>query len=122
MIENGILGCKRDIIIERTRKIIPQLLEDGFELKSVIPYYAAGAPMQNGQSAHVTDVVTQYASRQVLQGTDPVIALANSFQDIPIEAIGLFLTAWGRFASSRLGGVLLLNGNRQSHRKGRLSV
>lgn len=91
LIANGIYGCRADIVKENGTKIAEKLLDAGYELKSVIDYKKSGIPTPCGLNAHVSDVIAQYATQLIENGTDTVAALAAGFEDIPLEAVGLFL-------------------------------
>jgi len=90
-IANGITGCRADFVKENGGKIAKELLDDGYEFKSVIDFNKAGISTPGGLNAHVSDVIAQYATRQIISGTNTATALVNAFQDIPLEAVGLFL-------------------------------
>lgn len=88
---NGITGCRSEVVVKNGIQIATKLLADGYSLKSEISYDKAGIPTPRGLNAHVSDVITQYTSQQISNGADTISALTIAFQDIPVEAVGLFL-------------------------------
>lgn len=68
------------------------LLEKGYDMKSRVSSTGVGVKLSDQTRVHTCDVLCQVISRNILEGTDTVNAMADAYYEMPLECVGLLLS------------------------------
>lgn len=88
---NGVVGCGKKYK-ECFVPIAEELIADGYELKSRVESNGRALTLTDNTRVHISDVLTQLISRRILNGMNTVDAIEQSYEQLPIEVVGLLLS------------------------------
>ena len=89
---NGSVGYF-DYVEEKRAQVAQKLLAEGFTMRSRVPS-ADGkrVALEDNSRVHISDIMCQLVSKNILEGDRADIAMEKGFCEIPAEIIGLMLS------------------------------
>ena len=96
LVANGVEGCCKERRSIQAPAAIARVTEAGYELKSLVPFDHKENHIPqltpDGMMTHNCDLICQNISMKVLNGSDTVTALCDSYRELSFEQIGLLLS------------------------------